>query len=70
MEGFFACFTCSLWQAINTSSWNDGDGFGGDVRVVSPASCATQWNNLCSNSPGCGYCWLIQTSAMTRTCKE
>ena len=61
---------CTPWENLGgLSAWQEDDQLGGVVRVVSPSSCANQWNNNCSNDPGCGHCWLFQTDTMTRTCK-
>jgi len=61
--------TCSLWKILDTSGWDTDQQFGGKVRIVSPGTCASKWNDSCSNDPGCGTCWLVNTSTMTRTCK-
>lgn len=64
--------TCSSWVNLNTSSgWSDGDGFGGDMQIVSPDYCGSTWGWACSdNGSTCGDCWFIATSVLTRTCKN
>jgi len=62
---------CSSNISLNTSAWVNGDGFGGDIMVVSPASCSYHWQWTCAEQAGvgCGSCWFGATSTLNRTCK-
>jgi hypothetical protein len=61
--------TCSNWINVDTSTWNEGEGLGGDTRVVSPSGCAAMWGDWCNGpDPGCGNCWYLPSGVMTRTC--
>ena len=62
---------CTSWENVSgEGNFYDGDGLGGQVRVVSPAYVKQNWNRWCSfnGQPG-GSCWYINTSTLTRTCK-
>jgi hypothetical protein len=66
---------CTPWRNVsNESSFSQGDGLGGQVRIVSPASVANDWGRWCTInasrnlSPG-GTCWYINTPVITRTCR-
>lgn len=63
--------TCSPWSPLSgTDAWQEGQSLGGEVRVVSPASCASKWDFHCQSppSPDCGTCWFFNTSTLQRTC--
>ena len=65
--------TCTAWGWLDdTHLWDEGDGLGGQIRVVSPNTCASEWGRWCNPEPdvGCGYCWKFDTGIMTRTCRE
>lgn len=64
--------TCTAWGELDdTELWDEGDGLGGQIRVVSPDYCATEWGRWCNPAPteGCGYCWKFDTGILTRTCR-
>ena len=64
--------TCTVWGDLTgESAFDEGDGIGGEIRVVSPARCGSVWGRWCGTDPdpGCGSCWFINTGIMTRTCR-
>jgi hypothetical protein len=64
---------CSDWVRLDTSTWQEGDCFGGQGQIVSPDNCFWDYlfNNVCTPAVAtpCGICWTYNTSGMTRTCK-
>ena len=64
---------CTVWTTLDyTSQWKEGEGLGGEIQVISPTSCWSNWGWTCNNppEPGCGGCWWFDTSVMKRTCKQ
>ncbi|MEM7156942.1 MAG: hypothetical protein AAF799_29090 [Myxococcota bacterium] len=61
---------CSDWVDLDTSTWSEGESIGAQIRVVSPAWCAPQWDDQCNVDPSCGTCWYwLSDTVMTRTCR-
>jgi hypothetical protein len=62
--------TCTAWtSAGSTSTWSEGEGYGGNMQVVSPSSSFSTWSSgTCSSTVGTGGCWLAASSILYRTC--
>ncbi len=62
---------CTQWTPLEyTQLWKEGESLGGDVQVVSPGYCGSDWGWGCTSDPGCGFCWFMSVGNMTRTCLE
>lgn len=62
---------CTVWGGlINENSFEPGTSIGGQIRVVSPSNCSSDWGRWCNDppDPGCGTCWYMNTGTMERVC--
>ncbi len=68
--GTSSASSCTNWESIDTSSWSEGEDFGGDMHIESPSSSEATWGSGCSDDGDTtGDCWFFGSlDAMERTC--